>query len=411
MVFLQHPRERHVAIGTARMAHLALEGSALVEGVTLDDHPLVSQEMMAGGAAVLFPGEEAQPLEAWRHAPPRALFVLDGTWAQARKLLKLNPRLAALPRVGFTPAAPGNYRIRKEPSDECLATIEAVASVLGILEGDPPRYQQLLVPFDYMVDRQLEAVRASAGARARFRRRRPEPLSASWCPELSPLLQRPERAVLLYGEANAQPRDARTTGAPELLHLVAVRPATKEQFEEIMAPRRRLGDDTARHLDLPTEVLLQGAEVGPALARFRAFLESASPDGSRDTLLCAWGPYARDLLVREGEPARGFVDLRALAARAWGRTSGGIPGCAERLEATHDDVRHGDVCHGERWRGSRRHDEQSADVAPRGRARKMLTHLERIYAALMSAASSPPMHEASASDTAVLPGAASRPVT
>lgn len=328
-MFLQHPRERDVAIGTARMAHLALEGSLLLEGIALDAHPVVEEELAHGGAAVLFPGEDARPLEDWLAAPPRTLFVVDGTWSQAKKLLKLNPGLAALPRLSYRPPAPGNYRIRKEPSDECLATIEAVAAVLGALEGDVERFRALLAPFEYMVDRQLEAAQRSQGI-PRHRRRRPLTPQAA-LPELLPLLERPERAVLLYGEANSQARGTRTPGVPELIHLVALRPATGELFEAILAPRRPLGDDTARHLGLDAAELLGGGPVAPALARFRSFLGEGAPVGAISSQLCAWGPYPRDLLMREGEPMRGFVDLRALAARAWGRCGGGIPGRAEQL--------------------------------------------------------------------------------
>ncbi|HEY4223683.1 MAG TPA: hypothetical protein VGO62_20140 [Myxococcota bacterium] len=41
-----------------------------------------------------------------------------------------------------------------------------------------------------------------------------------------------------------------------------------------------------------------------------------------------WGSYARDLLVAEGEPASGFIDLRAMAARVLRRSAGGIDGGA-----------------------------------------------------------------------------------
>src|SRR5271156_1599568 len=39
VVFLQHPRESKVAIGTCRMAHLALADSELHLGVSFETHP------------------------------------------------------------------------------------------------------------------------------------------------------------------------------------------------------------------------------------------------------------------------------------------------------------------------------------------------------------------------------------
>ena len=69
MLFLQHPRGRDVAIGTCRMAHLALVGSTLVEGVRLDVHPAVvdvlDRSLAHDDVAVLFPGPDARPLDEW----------------------------------------------------------------------------------------------------------------------------------------------------------------------------------------------------------------------------------------------------------------------------------------------------------------------------------------------------------
>lgn len=358
MLFVQHPRERTVAVGTARMAHLALQGSTLVEALHVDDHaalaPLFAPDAQA---AVLYP-DHATPLEEWLPRPPRTLVVVDGTWAQAKKVLKLNPRLGALPRLSFTPTTPGNYRIRREPSDQHLATIEAVAAVLGALEGEPERYAALLRPFQWMVERQLDAVRDQH--QARFARPRassrgptpPRPRSARGLGELAVL--DPARAVLVYGEANAHPRGERAAGAPELLHLVAVRPGSGERFEAVLRPRRALPDDVPARLGLTRTRLEQGEEPAVALARFHAFLGGAFTQVS-------WGGYARDLLAQEGEPRRGFVDLRALAARCLGGCAGGMVGAARDLGAPDDVV--------------------AAD-ASRPRAQRMLALLESIYASL-----------------------------
>ena len=286
VVFLQHPRESNVAIGTARMAHLALAGSRLIEGIHLDRHPEVEALCREEGVAVLFPGDDARPLDAWLPDPPKTLIVLDGTWWQAKKLLTLNPALAALPRLSYQPTTPGNYRIRKEPSEECLATIEAVSAVLGALEGDAPRFAGLLVPFQFMVDRQLEAAASNDGPR----RRRKKGGSGALLTELLPVVDRRADPVVVYAEAC---------------------------FEAVLRPRRHLGNSTAGLRGFTDEELYAGEDVVAAFARFRAFC-------GPHPVLAAWGPYTRDLLVQEGEPQRGFIDLRALAARALCRSPGGI---------------------------------------------------------------------------------------
>src|SRR6266568_3568897 len=151
VIFLQHPRESRVAIGTARMAHLALPNSELHEGFSFAGLEALVRDPTA---AVLFPGPDSPPTP-----PTRTLIVVDGTWPQARKIIRRNPLLARLRRFTLTPARPGAYRIRREPTPDCLATIEAVVEVLAILEGDRERCAGLLEAFTFMVERQLDYAR------------------------------------------------------------------------------------------------------------------------------------------------------------------------------------------------------------------------------------------------------------
>jgi DTW domain-containing protein YfiP len=75
-----------------------------------------------------------------------------------------------LPKLGFRPDRPSEYRIRKEPRHDFVSTIEALAHVLGVLEGDRARFEPMLVPFRRMVDLQLEHKQANRGAPSRYRR-------------------------------------------------------------------------------------------------------------------------------------------------------------------------------------------------------------------------------------------------
>jgi DTW domain-containing protein YfiP len=82
--------------------------------------------------------------------------VIDGTWAQAEKMMAANPFLAALPRVSVASGRPSGYGdLRREPAPHCLSTIEAVACALGALEGDPARFEPMRAAFRLMVERQL----------------------------------------------------------------------------------------------------------------------------------------------------------------------------------------------------------------------------------------------------------------
>jgi DTW domain-containing protein YfiP len=178
VVILQHPREARVAICSAWLCHAALPGSELLQGVALDAHPRVAALLDAPGTWLLFPGAGATPAGALAAAPPRTLLVIDSTWLQAQKLLRKNPRLAALPRVALAPGtvAPSSYAgLRAEPAEGHLATIDAVAEALGALEADPARFAPMRAAFRLAVERQLECSRDGrrnprhrAGAAARY---------------------------------------------------------------------------------------------------------------------------------------------------------------------------------------------------------------------------------------------------
>ncbi|MBL0278086.1 MAG: DTW domain-containing protein [Anaeromyxobacter sp.] len=312
--FLQHPREERTAIGTARMAHLSLPNSELHLGVSFEDHPRVRALAAEPGTALLFPGEGALDPAALRGRPPTTVIVVDGTWSQARKVVKRNPFLLGLPRLAFTPEQPSNYRIRLEPTLECVSTIEAVVHLLGALEGAPQRYRPILDAFDAMVDLQIAERDARAGPP---RRRRPRARQPRADLTVSALRSRPADVVALYAEANGWATGSGVAGEDELIQLSAARPLTGERFEAFLAPRRPLGPGVPTHLEVEAGLLLGGEPVARALARFEAFLRPGD-------LFCGWGPYALGLLRAEGGPEREFADLRLACARRLQRRPGGV---------------------------------------------------------------------------------------
>jgi DTW domain-containing protein YfiP len=324
VLLLQHPRERHVPIGTARLAHLCLPGSELRVGVDFDDDGAVRAALAgAADAYLLFPGPRAVDLAEAKPAGPITLVVLDGTWWQARKLLKRNAVLAALPQIRFTPPAPSNYRIRREPADHCVATVEALAQVLGALEGDPARFAGLLRPFEAMVDTQLRYARTVRGARLRhasFRARHPR---RPRTPEL--LRARPHDVVCLHGETNTWPARGPVEQPAEIVHWVARRARSGETFEAIIAPRRPLAPAIPGHIRIARERLAGGESWPSFRARWAAW---ARPDD----IVCAWGRHPVDALEAEGvplPPAR--IDVRQAAGLFLGRPTGSVEDCSARF--------------------------------------------------------------------------------
>jgi DTW domain-containing protein YfiP len=313
VVFLQHPREYRMPIGTARMTNLGLANSELHVAADPDAHPRVRALADAGAStALLFPGPGAVEPWALPGGPPTTLVVLDGTWIQARKMLERSEQLRRLTRVGFTPAVPGAYRIRREPAAHCLATVEAVVQVLGRLEDDPERFTPLLRAFEQMVEQQLHFKTARPNPYFHAPRVRPserDRLRAA----LAPLR---ERLVTLHVEVNASGNDSPMPGGHQLLQLVAERLASGERFAAMVAPRRPIAPSVPAHLELPASRFADGEDVAATLVRFATFLRA-------DDRLCAWSRFPLDVLHAEGVAPANVVNLRELAARVLARSPAG----------------------------------------------------------------------------------------
>lgn len=307
VVILQHPRERDMPIGTARMASLCLPRAELHVGIRWSASAPLAAALAdpARPPILLYPGPGARDILRDPPAGPVTLVVVDGTWSQAKVVVRDNPILQALPRYAFAAPELSQYRIRKEPRAEYCSTIEALMHVLGVLERDPPRFRAMLEPLHAMVDAQL-AAQARSPRRETLRQPKASEPPRRRLPDA--LHDRAADLVVLVGEANAWPH--RTGGAhppDELVHIAARRLATGEQLDVIAAPIGELAPSATYHTGLTEAQLRAGVS--------RAALHRAMVDFLRPTdVVCAWGLFGAALAQAEGialpDP---FVDLRAAA--------------------------------------------------------------------------------------------------
>ncbi|MCI3944578.1 hypothetical protein K0038_01595 [Pseudomonas syringae] len=157
VLILQHPDEVSHALNTARLAALGLVNAQLRVGEVFEDLQTLLNPP-GYQARLLFPGEHAEVLNPYSaDSLPLLLVVPDGTWRKARKLLHLNPLLAALPRVSLGAVPESRYRLRKAPGPEALSTLEAIVHSLQALEA-PRSFEALLKPFDALIDGQIQAM-------------------------------------------------------------------------------------------------------------------------------------------------------------------------------------------------------------------------------------------------------------
>jgi len=152
-----HRAEDRKPTNTGRLATHCLPNSEVhVRG--REEEPTVRFDVGAGRQGILlFPSEEGVPIERFADSPmPVTLVVPDGNWRQASKVKNRVPGVAELPCVRLPPAEPSKYRLRSEAHAHGLATIEAIARAMGVLEGPHVR-EQLEFVFRAMVERTLWA--------------------------------------------------------------------------------------------------------------------------------------------------------------------------------------------------------------------------------------------------------------
>jgi DTW domain-containing protein YfiP len=188
VVLLQHPRERDMPLGTARMASLCLTNSELYVGNVWHRSRALQRALSdpERPPMLLFPSPEARDLDSDPPVGPITLIVADGTWSNSRKMISRDPTLSALPKLGFRAARPSEYRIRREPRRDYVSTIEALVHVLGVLEGDRARFEPMLAPFRHMIQIQVGHIKAHRGSPSRYARDRSERQSSDSAPKPVP---------------------------------------------------------------------------------------------------------------------------------------------------------------------------------------------------------------------------------
>ncbi len=189
-VILIHKIEFKRRIATGRMSHLCLENSHLILGhdYTHCDRVNALIQDSERHCVMLYPGASSvnltgvEPIERERMfltSKKLTVFVIDGTWATAKKMVHLSQNLKTLPRVCFTPTKPSNFRVRKQPTPTCYSTIEAIhhtIELLGPTQGfsiQTREHDKLLIAFDHMVERQLLKIHSGHELRTTSTYRRP----------------------------------------------------------------------------------------------------------------------------------------------------------------------------------------------------------------------------------------------
>jgi DTW domain-containing protein YfiP len=134
LVLVIHRAELRKPTNTGHLATAALVNSEVhVRGREGEpSHPI---EPCAGSRPLLLFPHEGEAEELRPQPGPVTLIVPDGNWRQASKVRARVPGLCDVPCVTLPPGPPSTYRLRSEAHPHGLATVEAIARAIGILES------------------------------------------------------------------------------------------------------------------------------------------------------------------------------------------------------------------------------------------------------------------------------------
>jgi len=155
-----HHRELFRSSNTGLLAHQSLVNSEVrIRGESREALDLSDLLTPSYRTLLFYPSADALELNrelVCRDSRPIQLIVPDGTWRQARKIHSRHPELRNIPRVKISAPNRGTFQLRAQSRPERMATLQAIACALRIIEGDLVA-ARLMKLYHARVDRTLRA--------------------------------------------------------------------------------------------------------------------------------------------------------------------------------------------------------------------------------------------------------------
>lgn len=170
-IILMHPKEHQkTKNGTGYLTHLSLTNSKVFKGIDFSEHKEINEiiKNKNNQCYILYPGKES--LNISQNDLPLnnknlIIFIIDSTWACSRKILRKSRNLQHISQISFDNTELSEFKVKKQPKEYCLSTIESTKRVLELLkyqnkESIPKSDINLFLnPFKKMVEYQLKCAK------------------------------------------------------------------------------------------------------------------------------------------------------------------------------------------------------------------------------------------------------------
>jgi DTW domain-containing protein YfiP len=156
LIILQDPQEAKHALSSAPILARSIVGARLAVGETFDPLELFGEDWKEK-ALLVYPNNKSLSAQQVKQRRFKYLILLDGTWRKVSRLLHLNSWLNEIACISIEPSNTSEYKIRKSPRDDGLATIEAATYILNALH-DSQNYEPILSAFHKMIALQIQSM-------------------------------------------------------------------------------------------------------------------------------------------------------------------------------------------------------------------------------------------------------------
>lgn len=181
-IILMHPKEfKKVKNGTGHLTHLSLTNSKLFIGVDFTNHKEINEIISTCKSYILYPSKDAiniskQNIDSSLHVKKEvAIFIIDSTWSCSLKILRDSKNLQTLKHISFDSTRFSEFKIKEQPADYCLSTIESTLTILELLNKwdvenlDKKDLDKFLNPFYKMIEYQIKCIENPLSNAVRFR--------------------------------------------------------------------------------------------------------------------------------------------------------------------------------------------------------------------------------------------------
>ena len=165
-VILMHPKEyRKTKNGTGHITNKSLQNCEVYVGIDFTNHNRVNELLndTTYQAFILYPDINSIKLNTQKlpNEKKALIFIIDSTWPCSKKILRLSKNLHDLRKISFEHNKSSQFKIKTQPNQYCLSTIESTLCLLeqlnlqNIENISLNSLENFLTPFQKMVDYQV----------------------------------------------------------------------------------------------------------------------------------------------------------------------------------------------------------------------------------------------------------------